>query len=484
MESAASPRLPVVVALAAMLASGALLFFATGLQPIWWLAWFAPWPVLVATHRSSGWTGFALCMGAWCIGGSNFAPYLHGTLSIPAPIVALAIAIPALQFALVASLSRRLAARGRRVAAVLALPSAWVAIDYLQSLGSPHGTFGNLAYTQIDFLPIAQFASLTGVWGADFLLMLLPSALAVLFVFPMQRPVRLAIVIGTAASCVFMLAYGAWRLSTPAGAAVPVAMIAADEPSFPHPVSDDASQRMLADVGQAIAKAAATHPRFIVLPETIVALDPATLPSFATRMQDAARAAGATLVVGADLKDRDGERNTALVFDPADASVARYAKQHLLPPFENRYRPGYALLLRRSGQLDWGVAICKDMDFPALSREYAQAGISLLFVPAWDFVSDGRLHARMAVMRGIEGGFAIVRSARTGRMTASDAYGRIVAERVSSKGATSIATDIPIGPVHTLYTRFGDWFAWIALALSAICISFVLRQGKDSQLQY
>ncbi len=96
-------------------------------------------------------------------------------------------------------------------------------------------------------------------------------------------------------------------------------------------------------------------------------------------------------------------------------------------------------------------------------------------MPAWDFVRDGRLHARMAVMRGIDGGFAVVRSARTGRMTVSDAFGRVLAERTSSALATSIVEQVTTGDGRTFCARTGDWFAWLALMLAAACI---LLAGK------
>jgi apolipoprotein N-acyltransferase len=32
----------------------------------------------------------------------------------------------------------------------------------------------------------------------------------------------------------------------------------------------------------------------------------------------------------------------------------------------------------------WGVAICKDMDFTPLSRQYSEAGAGLMLVPARD----------------------------------------------------------------------------------------------------
>jgi apolipoprotein N-acyltransferase len=57
-----------------------------------------------------------------------------------------------------------------------------------------------------------------------------------------------------------------------------------------------------------------------------------------------------------------------------------------------------------------GVAICKDMDFPATIRACGRAGVRILFVPAWDFGRDGWLHGRMAVLGGVEEGFTLVRT--------------------------------------------------------------------------
>jgi hypothetical protein len=54
------------------------------------------------------------------------------------------------------------------------------------------------------------------------------------------------------------------------------------------------------------------------------------------------------------------------------------------------------------------------MDFQSTLLSDAFAGafrgsLTLMLVPAWDFNADGWLHARMAVLRGVEGGYAIVR---------------------------------------------------------------------------
>ena len=55
-----------------------------------------------------------------------------------------------------------------------------------------------------------------------------------------------------------------------------------------------------------------------------------------------------------------------------------------------------------------------------------------MLVPAYDFDRDASLHASMAVLRGVEGGFSVVRAARHGLLTVSDRYGRIVDHKASA----------------------------------------------------
>jgi apolipoprotein N-acyltransferase len=118
------------------------------------------------------------------------------------------------------------------------------------------------------------------------------------------------------------------------------------------------------------------------------------------------------------------------------------------------------------------------MDFPALSRDYGRAGAALMVVPAWDFGADGYLHGRMAVMRGVESGFAIVRAAKRGTLTISDSRGRILAEATSDAAPFStLVARAPSVHTETFYLRFGDWFAWFALAGLALAIGrLVLRR--------
>jgi apolipoprotein N-acyltransferase len=163
------------------------------------------------------------------------------------------------------------------------------------------------------------------------------------------------------------------------------------------------------------------------------------------------------------------KQNEARIYAPGVA-VRSYDKEHLLPPFENIFTPGTSRTFfeapgKAAGQ-SWGVAICKDLDFTEPARGYGGAGVGLLMAPAADFRMDGFWHGHIAVMRAVEDGFSLVRSARRGLLTVADNRGRIVAETASNAAplSTLLAT-VPAGHNGTLFLLLGDWFGWVAIAL-------------------
>ena len=86
----------------------------------------------------------------------------------------------------------------------------------------------------------------------------------------------------------------------------------------------------------------------------------------------------------------------------------------------------------------------------------------------------------MAVMRGVESGFSIVRAAKQGYLTVSDDRGRILAEsRSDSAPFSTLIADVPVRHDTTLYLLLGDWFAWLALATLAFTLVQLFRLRKN-----
>jgi apolipoprotein N-acyltransferase len=357
--------------------------------------------------------------------------------------------------------------------AMLGTPALWVSWEYLSSFLSPHGTHGSLSYTQLDFLPVLQLASLTGLWGISFVLVLTSAALALGL---SRRSWRVAGA-GLGAVAVILI-FGVARLSQPQpGEPVKVGLIASDlkenqgvrDPGEP-------AARLFADYAREAASLAQQGVQVVVLPENLaVVLKDGDDQAF----QDFADTTGVQLVAGMlHVDGATGKKyNEARLYSP-HAPVVAYDKQHLLPPFELPFTPGAQLALLQKTAGLWGVAICKDMDFTAPSSLYGAAGTGLLLVPAWDFTEDAWHHGHIAIMRAVESGLALVRAARGGFLTVADDRGRVLAETTSwSAPYASLVATVPSGHEMTLYLRLGDWFAWlsIALVLYAACGRIVLR---------
>jgi apolipoprotein N-acyltransferase len=460
--------------LAATALSALCWWFGSGLHPQWWLTWLAPLPVLwLAPRTRARWAALA-AFAAYAIGGFNQWSYLHGYIGMPMSTIVPAIGGPALVLALAALLYRRLLARGRVPAATLAPATLWVAIEYVNSLLSPHGTFGSIAYNQMDALAAIQVAAVTGLWGVSFLLLLLPTALAMLAT-PRQpawrgRTPALAL---AALLIAASFAYGALRLRVPATATWRIGLLSLEKPIRPA-LDDAAGQALAARYVAAIDRLAGEGAKAVVIPETSFATTDATVPAFA----QLAQRRGLVLDAGIDARhDPRAERNMAMVFQPGAMSPATYSKHHLIPGFERQYTPGrdYRML---DGTPRVGLAICKDMDFHDIGRAYAARDAQLLLVPAWDFGIDGWLHSRMAVMRGVENGFAIARAARSGRLTLSDDRGRVVAEASSERHDAELVGDLPLRRTHTPYARWGNWFAWLDLAGLAALLALAWRPAR------
>lgn len=473
-------RAALPLALLATAASAVLWSFGTGLSPIAWLTWLAPLPVLLLATRVP--TATAVLSGglAWLGGQLGLWDYYAGDLGMPVPLVAGLFAGTAAVFALAVWLFRRLALGRRTAAALLAavcVPAVWVALEYTFSLALPHGAYWSLAYTQADDLPIAQTASVTGVWGVTFLLLLVPSAVAALCAPGTAGRTRLVTAVAALVALALPLGYGLLRLETAGPPAAPVAVAAFYVPA-PYPVIpyDRPEAAALTERYRAeLPAVAATGARVVVLPEKVFWVGEARRAEFLDTWSGIAKGAGVDVVVGAALGEGGATYNVA-AYLPADGGApVLYRKHHLIPGLETEateedpeITPGTDLALVPG--TSWGLLVCKDLDFPALSAEYRDAGAGLVLAPALDFDADAWLHGRSAVFRGIEQGFSLVRTAEQGEATISDPYGRV-------RASTGAAVTARVGTVavDTVYAGLGDWFAWLSLALLAAAVLAALR---------
>lgn len=476
--------------LAALAATAVLAFAGTGLHPRWWSAWLAPLPVLTASVRIRPRRAFVLGASAWFLGGLNLWAYFRSLLAagdgagpgVASALVPLAvIAVPALAFGGAAAGFAAWSARDRPWLAAALFATAWVGYEFATARLSPHGTFGNLAYSQVGFPPAVQVASLAGPWAVSLALTVSPALLAAgIARRPGGRRER-TLVAASALVTLAVFGFGFWRIAPrPAAPTLRVRLAASDLPANVLPVAPADVPRLTRDYLEA-TRPAGESVDVLLLPEKLGVLEGDAADEVDRVLAEEAGRRGALVVAGFVRRDGLGARNAASVYRPAARAPLAYAKRHLLPGFESSLAPGTARLVVDHRAARLGVAICKDMDFPDLGRAYADDGANVLLVPAWDFDADGWLHARMAMMRGIESGFAVVRAAKQGLLTVADDRGVVLAER-SSRGEPFARADaaLPVRRTRTFYARTGDWLGWTCVLAATVLLAGLRRARRPT----
>ncbi len=467
-----------VAAVLVVVASATMFYFGTGLHPIWWLTWVAPIPVLWIAPRVSRRFAFLLAFFALTLGGLNLWSYFHHYLSMPFAVTLAIIAGPALIFAAGVSLYRWMLQRSVWQAAFI-FPSFWVCYEFLEALTSPHSTAGNLAYTQMNLLPVIQIASVTGIWAISFCVLLFASTAAILLGGYGSLVGRGQLAVSIACLLLAVFGFGIWRLRhTPAGSpTVMVGLVASDLHQNILTEQPGDTLRVLHDYAAQAEVLAAKGARVVVIPEKIaVLLDPNLAQADELLLATAANT-GAVIVVGVIHPTTGATWNEARLYFP-DGSIRTYEKHHMLPVYEGNLTVGTERTEWTEISGRWGITICKDMDFPPLSREYGNDGVGLLLVPAWDFGVDGWWHGRMAILRGIESGFSIARAPKEGILSVSDNRGRVLAETsTDTLPFSSLVAAVPVRHETTLYDRFGNWFGWLNVFffIALLAVSIVRR---------
>ncbi|MDF2875963.1 MAG: Nitrilase/cyanide hydratase and apolipoprotein N-acyltransferase [Sporomusa sp.] len=461
--------------------SAVLFFYSTGFNDNWLLTWLAPLPVcLYALQVHAGKAALA-AFPAYVLGAMNQFGYL------PPLLFAGTTVLNAVIFTASVLLFRTLVQEKHQTFAPFAFAAFWTSYEFVRSLFSSFGTFESLAYTQVFNLPVIQLASLTGIWGITFLLMLIPASLAVLWHCRNQSSYYVTGLL-TGGLLLAVLLFGIYRLYLPGDGPVLKVGLAAIPATREELRSENIESitNTLRNYSHSTNALAAAGAQVVLLPEKIAFLTPAAREAGLSVLIQTAGKNKVTLIAGLSLQE-DHLYNAALVFAPDGSLLHSYHKQHLLPAYENRYTPGKDLALLDTG-IDnrAGIAICKDLDFVQPSREYSRQEAGILFVPALDFHDDGWLHARIAVMRGVEGNYAVARAAQWGLLTVSDSRGRLLGVTVTgtAAGEASLLREVPLGGGQSLYSQTGDWLAWLCLLITTLTIFQLCQKRTNKKLRY
>jgi apolipoprotein N-acyltransferase len=264
------------------------------------------------------------------------------------------------------------------------------------------------------------------------------------------------------------LGFGWWRLESGATKGTPVKFGIASVDDYVNGSQTRKSRDVWAQYETQVQELAGSGAGIVLLPEKIDVLPKLDAEERKAWLAKLAREHHVWLVAGLGVSDGGVKRNEAWWFAPDGRLATNYLKHFMAPP-EREFVAGQEYPVNDIGGVRYGVAICKDMHFSRLGREFGARGARVMLVPAWDFDRDADMAANMTKMRGVESGFMVVRSSRDGLLSITDAYGRVLAVNRSDTlpGATLFAAvDVP-PPLATIYTRIGDSLGW-ACVLAAI----------------
>ena len=423
------------------------------------------------------------------------------------------------------------------VSALLIAPAVWTATELGRGFfltGFPWVPLGN---SQVTTLPIAQLASVIGVYGLS-ALVAAPAAAAAYGVHygsdgsyfrsrsRSRASERLARWSALAAVGVLIAGVALWgqrrvdasellRQGTPLKVGVVQGNIAQQ-----NKWQASWRDRILASYLDMSTQIARQGVSLIVWPEASMPFLFEEDPMRAAMVRQVARDTGAFMLVGGDQVERrrsagakDRWFNSAFLLRPDGGVAGTYKKMQLVPfgeyvPFAqiftfagpivesvDNFSAGERVdLLRFNGGMQASsssgtnghtvpsvavtTAICYEAVFPGLAREAVRAGSQLLTTitnDAWYGTSSAPFqHFEQASMRAIEQGRYLVRSANTGISGVVDPYGRVLARTELFVPAAFVA-EVRLLEPWTLYARIGDAFAYACVALTVLALVASLR---------
>ena len=125
-----------------------------------------------------------------------------------------------------------------------------------------------------------------------------------------------------------------------------------------------------------------------------------------------------------------------------------------------------------AGDVRFSTPICFEDTFPYLNREFIRHGAQVLVNmtnDAWSqAVACEMQHMSIAAFRALENKRTLVRSTNGGITCVIDPNGRI-SDMLPPFTEDYLIADVPVyTATQTLYTRWGDWFAFLVSILAGL----------------
>jgi apolipoprotein N-acyltransferase len=393
--------------------------------------------------------------------------------------------------------------------------AVWVALEMLIARFLSGFPWDLLGVSQYRLVPLIQIASVTGVYGLSFLVVWFSLSLVSAAVMVVRRPSGRSVWVAEVfiptlvVALLFNLGFRQLRPQPHPGRTLKLTLI---QPSIPQSLiwDSNADDQRFGDLVRLSEQALSNRTDILVWPEAAV---PRML-RYDTNTFDAitglARRYHVWMIVGSDdAEQRRGSAdpneadfyNSSFLISPEGKLAERYIKRNLvifgeyIPlhnwlPFLKYFTPiqGGFTSGNRPGRFALPdlhakcvVLICFEDIFPELARRDLEPDTDFLL----NLTNDGWFgegaaqsqQAATAIFRAVENRVPLVRCANNGLTCWVDAQGRLretfCDDRRTIYGPGFITIEIPaLAPGQTrpstFYSRHGDWFGWICVAVAVL----------------
>jgi len=253
----------------------------------------------------------------------------------------------------------------------------------------------------------------------------------------------------------------------------------------------------------------AMHPDLIVWPETAVPFQIEGTGEFANHVLAMAQRWNTAFITGAYAAvpwNPMSDYNAAYLLEPAGGKLIQdaYQKNVLLAfgeymplgetfPILYQWFPAVSNFTHGTRQNPFtlksgvrlGITICYEDIIPSFFRKTVDNGVQAVINLTNDSwfgpTSEPYQHAALATFRSIENRLPLVRVTNTGISFTVDALGRMSeTTKVYEEGVLVSQIHLPKEAPRTIYLIYGDWFAWLCLAMFACLLVIPFRKGHAS----
>ena len=397
-----------------------------------------------------------------------------------------------------------------------AAPFVWTGLEVLASSGVLGFPWNLLGHTQTYTPAFIQYASVTGVYGVSFWVVLLN----VLFLFLLlrgreNRKRTLGWILAVFLLWILPWGHGRWILSRPAGltTGLRVALVQGNIDPYKKWTSSfiDSNFAVYRRLTWQVDR---YRPDLVVWPETATPCYLRNRLSYLRQVKSQIDSMGVPLLTGSPDYDwvEEGEVKTyngALLIRPNSWQIDRYHKMHLVPfservPFVGAFpflydlaknmdldigsfSPGDSVVVfefvpsSMQKKVRFSAVICFESVFPHLVREFVKKGAQFLVVitnDGWFGKTSGPYqHAQVAVFRAIENRVWVARCANTGISGFVDPFGRVRSRTAIYEEAVA-AHSIGLTQGRTFFLNHGSFVTASILMVNGIIFGLTLIRRR------